>query len=149
MALALVVSAQAGTSDFPDFKLRDTKGKEWNRAGLTPGKTYLFEFWATWCVSCKKLSPIIDELYAKHRDSGFEVLAVSVDSDMQTLQKQIRESPKPFPILLDPRSELLGKLKSRSVPTLVLVKDGKVLGRWTGLVSKETLDKAIVNSRKG
>ncbi len=135
--------AAAGAQSFTEFKVRDTKGKEWSKKALEPNKVYLFKFWATWCKSCKALEPMVIDLHKQYKPRGFEVLAVSVDADMGALQRQLTAEPKPFPVLLDPRSAFLKSVKSKSVPTMILVKNGEVVGRWVGPVKREVLEKAI------
>lgn len=43
------------------------------------GQVTLLAFWASWCAPCREELPHLQELWARHRAQGFEVLAVSVD----------------------------------------------------------------------
>src|SRR5206468_2400273 len=45
------------------------------------GKPVLVNFWATWCAPCREEMPAMERLYLKHRERGFVLLAVSVDTD--------------------------------------------------------------------
>ncbi|PQJ22899.1 TlpA disulfide reductase family protein [Tenacibaculum sp. SG-28] len=54
-------------------------------------KTYVVNFWATWCVPCVKELPAFEKLYANYKDNNVEVLLVSLD-----FPKQVEESLIPF-----------------------------------------------------
>ncbi len=76
----------------------------------------LVDFWAEWCGPCKMLSPILDEL-AQEYDGRVRIGKVNVD-EHQTLAAQ-------FGI--------------RSIPTLLLFKQGQVADQIVGLSSKRDL----------
>lgn len=72
------------------------------------GKTVLIDFWATWCGPCKMLAPVIEQLANERTD--VTVCKVNVDEEQ----------------------ELAVKFGIQSIPTLVLLKDGKECGRAVG-----------------
>ena len=76
----------------------------------------LVDFWAEWCVACKALAPLVDEL-AKEYESKLRVGKMDVDSNGNT--------PSQLGIL--------------GLPALVLFKDGKEVERITGKISKNKL----------
>src|SRR5437763_3632051 len=45
---------------------------------LEPGKTYIIEFWATWCGPCRATIPHLTELAHRYKDQGLRVLGVAV-----------------------------------------------------------------------
>ena len=103
------------------------------------GKTLLVNFWATWCVPCRKEMPALDRLQAQLGGSDFEVVAVNVDTSRL-------ERPKAFlqdtgiahlDFYSDPSADVLQQLKANGgfigLPTTLLVdKDGCELGRVAG-----------------
>jgi len=76
----------------------------------------LIQFTATWCGPCKALTPLVESL---------EITKFKVDAD---------DAP-----------DLLRKFGIRSVPTLILFKDGQEVSRKVGLLKKEALE-AFINS---
>src|SRR5689334_17066219 len=45
------------------------------------GKVVLVDVWASWCEPCKRELPMLDDIAAKLKDSGVEIVAVSIDED--------------------------------------------------------------------
>ncbi len=51
-------------------------------------KYVLLDFWASWCVPCIAEFPALTEAYAKYKDKGFEIYAISLDSDKEKWEVQ-------------------------------------------------------------
>src|SRR5659263_212965 len=83
---------------------------------LNSDKPVLIDFWATWCSPCRMQSPIIEEL-ADELDGSAVITKMNVD-----------ENP-----------ELAAQFSVMSIPTLVFIKDGKVVIRKTGVTPKAKL----------
>ena len=78
------------------------------------------DFWAEWCMPCKMLSPIVDELAAEHTK---KIKFVKVDVDNNT--------------------KLATNLQILSIPALLVFKNGKEAGRIVGANSKSQINKEI------
>jgi thiol-disulfide isomerase/thioredoxin len=79
------LSATAGNSrivigaELPDFELvsLDDSAVAFTRADLA-GKTYLIDFWATWCLPCVAELPNLHRVYEMYSERGFEILSVAM-----------------------------------------------------------------------
>jgi len=61
------------------------------------GKVVLVNFWATWCAPCLAEMPAIAGFYKKHREEGFEVIALSLDKPAARAKMARVAAALPFP----------------------------------------------------
>ena len=80
----------------------------------------IVDFWATWCGPCKMIAPTIEKL-AEELYGKVKVGKVNVDEEM----------------------ELAVEYKIEVIPTLLFFKDGKVVKKTTGLMTKEEILTAL------
>ena len=86
----------------PSFTVKDTDGKEKTLADLCEGKKYIMiDFWATWCVPCRKEMPNVKEQYAKYADKGFEIIGISEDRSKPTMDEFVQKEGMKWPVFRD------------------------------------------------
>lgn len=96
------------------------------------GKVVLIDFWATWCGPCIREMPNIFANYAKYNQVGFEVIAISLDDDLDDLRGFLTKETPPWQVIADRHPQnpesMSAKFGIRAIPTLLLVgPDGKVI----------------------
>lgn len=82
---------------------------------LQSNKTVLIDFWAQWCGPCRMLSPVVDEI--ANEQVEIKVCKINVDNE----------------------PELATQFGVMSIPTLVVIKDGKVVNQSVGVQPKENI----------
>ncbi len=97
------------------------------------GQVVMINFWATWCGPCREEMPLLDALYQRYRDLGFELIGVNVDEDSSMAHGWLEERPVSFPIVYDPRSDVSRLYDVTAMPSTVLVdRSGQVRFRHYG-----------------
>jgi len=102
------------------------------------GKYLLIDFWASWCGPCRAATPKIEELYAKYKDKGFDVISISIDDKKQAWEKAMKEDNMPWAQVLSPdKNKTMETFLFNGIPTLFLVDDkGNIIKQFMGY-SKE------------
>ena len=86
------------------------------------GKVVLLDVWASWCVPCKQELPMLDDIAARLRRKGVEILAVSVDQERENVVKFLRGHGKwSLTVAHDPRGEIADRLQPDKMPTSYII----------------------------
>ena len=94
------------------------------------GKPLLVEFWATWCPPCRKSIPHLNEIYAKYKAQGLQVIGITDENEaiVEKFQKQI---PMNYDVAINTPQSVYQQFGIQAIPTAFLVdKSGKIV--WTG-----------------
>ena len=70
------------------------------------GKVVIVDFWASWCVPCRRSFPWMNEMVAKYTDQGLVVIAVNLDKEPEAADAFLSEVPADFEIRFDPDASL-------------------------------------------
>jgi peroxiredoxin len=111
------------------------------------GKVVLVNFWATWCPPCLEEMPAMERLWRKHKDAGFVLVAVSVDSDPRKVTPFVNEHKLTFPIAFDAKMAIAERYGVRALPSSFIVgRDGTLAGlalgprHWDGKASHRLIE---------
>jgi len=96
----------------------------------TEGKPMIVEFWATWCPPCRSSIPHLNEIHAKYKDKGLQIVGIT-DEDRAKIKKFEKEVPIEYAVALDANGKYAKPFGIQGIPHAVLVdKTGKIV--WEG-----------------
>lgn len=121
------------------------------------GKVVLVNLWATWCAPCIKEMPALDRLQAKLGGDAFEVLAIAVDRQGESVVRPFFEklALSRLALNLDPSNAATRVLGAPGLPVSVLIaREGRELGRVLGAAEWdeprfERLVRAAIDAPRG
>ena len=99
------------------FEFTDANFKQ---SALDSGKVSVVDFWAPWCGPCRMIAPIIEELSNDY------------EGDAVIGKLNVDDNP-----------EVAMKYGVRSIPTILLIKDGEIFDKQVGVTSKKVLSEKI------
>lgn len=128
----------------PDFILTSLDGKTVKLSDFR-GKAVLLNFWATWCEPCKIEMPWFVDLQKKYGPQGLQVLGVAMDdASPKEIAGFAQKLNVNYPVLLG--KEAVGD-QYGGIPylpsTFYISRDGKVVDRVFGLVSRSEIESNI------
>ena len=117
---------------FVDFEMADENG-QFKRFSDIKGKAVLLEFWASWCGPCREENPNLVKTYQHFNPKGFEIFAVSLDTDKNSWITAIDKDKLTWNHVNDLKgngNEATFIYGVNGIPDNFLIdKDGKIIGR--------------------
>jgi thiol-disulfide isomerase/thioredoxin len=138
-------------SPAPSVKVEWANGKVESIAD--PSKTYVVEFWATWCQPCLKSIPHLNELHKKYRNKGLVIIGVS-DEPMSKVKPFVRARGESMAYNVgadSPEKETTKAwreaAKQDGIPCAFVVRDSKIV--WIGHPLDPGFDRAVIGTLNG
>ncbi|WP_164972782.1 TlpA disulfide reductase family protein [Lacibacter luteus] len=126
----LLIAAKTEPGATPTFAIADTSGKILKLSSLK-GKYVLVDFWASWCVPCRRENPNVVKAYQKYHEKGFEIVGVSLDTKKDMWMKAIAKDGLNWYHVSDLKgweSGIVKELGVKVVPTSFLLDpNGKII----------------------
>lgn len=122
----------------PDFALCDGDGAFVTTLSGMKGTVVWLNFWATWCVPCKKELPDIQKLYDEKRDEGLEVLIINYQESQAKALDFLPRLGIAMPAVIDRSGRIYEQYKLNGLPDSFFVdRDGKIAALYYGFLTEE------------
>ncbi len=158
IGLLLIVSLSIGQQkQLPQVKLKDMKNKTHSLDKIVDGKYSLINFWATYCVPCRKEMKHLNRINKTYADQNVQVVGISID-DSRTVgrvKSMVKSQKLKYTILLDTEQKLYKNFNTTAMPFSILVDpSGKILWEHTGYLPGDEaqmeleIKKALASQKK-
>lgn len=112
-------------SDLPtgqDFDLADYRGK-----------VVILDFWASWCVPCRRSFPWLNAMNTKYAHDGLVIIGINVDREPASAAEFLQKYPASFQISYDTKGVLAKEFGVQAMPSsFVIGRDGQINARHLG-----------------
>ena len=138
----------------PEFELPDVSGAKVHLSDFK-NKVVLVNFWATWCAPCEIETPWFVEFDKKYRESGLQIVGISLDEDgVAPVKKFMEKYNIEYKIVMGNEDTAQNFGGVIGLPTSFIVdQDGKFYSMHRGLVSKdlyvEEIERLLGISKEG
>ncbi len=159
LPLLLIVTLVFGQEkNVPQVKLKDLKNKTQSLEKVLDGKLTLINFWATYCVPCRKEMKHLNRISTAYTDQNVQVIGISID-DSRTVgrvKSLVRSQKLNYTILLDTEQKLYKNFNTSAMPFSILVNPkGRIIWQHTGYIPGDEakmeaeIQKALKSQVKG
>lgn len=102
------------------------------------GNVVLLDFWASWCHTCRRSLPWLNELQKKYGARGLRVVTINLDTDYREALNALASVDPAFTVLLDPDGEIPERYKLLRMPTsFIMDGSGTVVSTHEGFDSDD------------
>jgi peroxiredoxin len=135
----------SGLRTAPPFSLKDTSGNIYPSSRFA-GKPTVINFFATWCPPCREEIPGFVEVYNKHKEKGFELIGISLDTDTrENLPGFLMSNKVGYRILFGDLETARTYGGVSALPTTFFVgKDGEIKNVHVGYMDRDAFDKEVM-----
>ncbi len=102
------------------------------------GKVVVVDFWASWCVPCRRSFPWLNEMHGKYEDDGLVIIGVNLDQERSEADAFLDEFPASFRIHFDDTKDLAREFDVVAMPSSYLInRNGDLVKRHFGFKVKQ------------
>lgn len=103
------------------------------------GKVVLIDFWASWCIPCRRAFPWLETISKRYKDKDLVVIGVNLDDSKESMDRFLEKYPVTFVIQHDPRAALAEANQLQGMPVSFLInRKGEVVYRHVGFRDDQT-----------
>lgn len=119
---AALVAGPADGRELPEFAVGDYAGR-----------VVVVDFWASWCVPCRRSFPWLNAMRARYSGDGLVIVGVNLDMDRAEADRFLEEYPPEFDVYFDVDKRLANQFGVQAMPSsYVIGRDGTIVAHHLG-----------------
>lgn len=136
IALALASASTRADTDTATIAALDSLTGD---STIATGKVVYVDFWASWCVPCRKSLPWMARMQERYRDQGLQVVTINLDRNADAGRKFLSKVGVDLPVVYDSAGKLAKLYDLKVMPTsFVYGRDGTLRTRHEGFDPEDT-----------
>ncbi len=131
----------------PEFSLSALDGANKIVLDDYKGKVVYLDFWASWCIPCRRSFPFLNKLKAQYVDKKFEIISINLEQDVNDAKQFLTQYPVLYPVAQGYNNDIQSLYNVLVMPTAYIIgKDGTVRIKHLGFKeSQQAYIEAIVD----
>ncbi|MGJ8692109.1 MAG: TlpA family protein disulfide reductase [Thalassotalea sp.] len=102
------------------------------------GEVIYLDFWASWCVPCRKSFPWMNEMQTKYQAQGLKIITINLDSNKNNADEFLEKFPNNFEVIYDPSGLLAKKFKVKGMPnSFIIDRSGTLISAHIGFTDNK------------
>lgn len=102
------------------------------------GQVVVVDFWASWCVPCRRSFPWLNAMHRKYSSDGLVIIGINLDQERSEAELFLDEFPAEFRIYFDETKDVAREFGVVAMPSSYLVgRDGNVVDRHYGFKTRQ------------
>ena len=124
------VSVNSNTNLSTDLSTTELLDQQLNNA---KGKVVYVDFWASWCIPCRKSFPWMNNLAAQYQTQGLIILSINLDHSRVLADEFLAQIPANFPVIYDPKGNIAKKYQLKGMPSSFIInRQGQIVSAHVG-----------------
>ncbi|MBA6415541.1 TlpA family protein disulfide reductase [Colwellia sp. 6M3] len=97
------------------------------------GNVVYVDFWASWCIPCRKSFPWMNSIKAQYQAQGLTIISINLDHSRALADEFLKELPANFPVIYDPKGLIARKYQLKGMPSSFIVnRQGQIVSAHVG-----------------
>lgn len=104
------------------------------------GNVVYLDFWASWCIPCRKSFPWMNDLKAQYQAQGLTILSINLDHNRALAEEFLIKNPADFAVIYDPKGLIAGKYQLKGMPSsFIFNRQGQIVSAHVGFNQEKKL----------
>lgn len=141
LATPFALQAEDLSRPVPACPLTSLEGGKGYDLQQLKGKVIYIDFWASWCASCAKSFPYLNQLHEAYKDKGLQVIGINMDESGQDAKAFLNNHAAQFSVAADASKQCAANFAMEAMPATYLIdKKGFIRHVHLGFRAGETAD---------